>query len=169
MNIIDIIELNKNGIDVNEPHEFATRYFNDNGGLPDGNYDESDLSGKWLLIKGKQDKFDVYAYRTIDHSTLVLVKVYIKDNPFINDLFYQINGQDFVDGVEWGKLAEYYNVELKGGIGWNNPHTHRPNPNISNNSYYCKTDEKEKYIHVDGNGNHALVHESDVDCSVQFS
>lgn len=50
-------------------------YFDDNGALPDGNYNKDDLEGKWIIIEGKPEIKNnlTYAYRTIDDTTLLKV------------------------------------------------------------------------------------------------
>ena len=172
MNIINVVELDEYGVDINEPSEFATHYFDDNGGWPDGNYDEDNLEGKWLLTTGKQDNFETYAYRSIDDCTLVPVSVFTKDKRFINNLFFnskEDGGCDFVNGIEWGKLAEHYNIELAGGgIGWDNPARWTSNPNLCDYHYYCKTVNDDQYIVVDGEGDHELIDVKNADDSLQF-
>jgi len=77
MKIINILELNENGVNVEEQdNEFAIRYFDDNGGFPGGNFDENDIEGIWVLLEEKHTEFDVYAYRSIDDSTLVPINVF---------------------------------------------------------------------------------------------
>lgn len=71
--IIDIVELNRNGIRIEEenlPLPFATMYFDDNGGSPDGNYDEDAIAGTWAVVKGRHE-VGIYAYRSIDDVTLI--------------------------------------------------------------------------------------------------
>ena len=70
-----IVELNGKGINVEETdNPMATRFFDDNGGLPDGNFKDN-IAGKWLIIHGKIDVSDKleYAYRTIDNTTLIKI------------------------------------------------------------------------------------------------
>lgn len=78
--IVDIVELNRNGIRIEEedlPLPVVTRYFDDNGGSPDGNYDEDAIAGTWVVLDGKHE-IGTYAYRSIDHCTLVKEKDFIK-------------------------------------------------------------------------------------------
>ena len=78
--IVDFVELNEYGVRVEEqdlPLPFATRYFDDNGGSPDGNYDEDNIAGTWVVLDGKHE-IGTYAYRSIDHCTLVKEKDFIK-------------------------------------------------------------------------------------------
>ena len=73
MRVINIMELNSNGVDVNDKNTGTpaeTRYFNDNGALPDGNFDESNIKGFWVHVEGKHE-IGEYAYRVIDDSTLI--------------------------------------------------------------------------------------------------
>src|SRR5690606_41336687 len=73
INIVEIVELNEYGVRIEEqdlPLPFATRYFDDNGGSPDGNYDENNIAGTWVVLDGKHE-IGTYAYRSIDHCTLV--------------------------------------------------------------------------------------------------
>src|SRR5690554_3499263 len=76
INIVEIVELNEYGVRVEEqdlPLPLATRYFDDNGGSPDGNYDENNIAGTWVVLDGKHE-IGTYAYRSIDHCTLVKEK-----------------------------------------------------------------------------------------------
>lgn len=67
MKIVDVVYLDQNGI-----CEDGIRYFDDNGGLPDGNYNENNLKGSWIVIDGDATNYNVtYAYRTIDDTTLI--------------------------------------------------------------------------------------------------
>lgn len=78
--ILDIVELNRNGIRIEEedlPLPLPTLYFDDNGGSPDGNYDEDNIAGTWVVLDGKHE-IGTYAYRSIDHCTLVKEKDFIK-------------------------------------------------------------------------------------------
>ena len=78
--IIDIVELNRNGIRIEEenlPLPLPTLYFDDNGWSPDGNYDEDNIAGTWVVLDGKHE-IGTYAYRSIDHCTLVKEKDFIK-------------------------------------------------------------------------------------------
>ena len=71
--IIDIVELNRNGIRIEEedlPLPLPTLYFDDNGGSPDGNYDEDNIAGTWLVVEGRHE-VGIYAYRSIDDITLI--------------------------------------------------------------------------------------------------
>lgn len=71
--IVDFVELNEYGIRVEEqdlPLPLATLYFDDNGWSPDGNYDEDNIAGTWVVLDGKHE-IGTYAYRSIDHCTLV--------------------------------------------------------------------------------------------------
>lgn len=76
MKIVDVVELNQKGINVEEAgQEFATRYFDDNGGLPDGNFDKDNIAGWWIIVDGKLEPAEnaniVYAYRSVDNTTLI--------------------------------------------------------------------------------------------------
>src|SRR5690554_2273150 len=76
INIVEIVELNEYGVRVEEqdlPLPLATRYFDDNGGSPEGNYDENNIAGTWVVLDGKHE-IGTYAYRSIDHCTLVKEK-----------------------------------------------------------------------------------------------
>ncbi|MFW6243008.1 MAG: hypothetical protein ACOC2W_02520 [bacterium] len=71
MKVWAVVKLDEKGIgEVNK-----MRYFDDNGGLPEGNYSENDIAGKWVMIEGKievEDKI-TYAYREVDNTTLIKV------------------------------------------------------------------------------------------------
>src|SRR5690606_34337920 len=78
--IVEIVELNEYGVRVEEqdlPLPLATRFFDDNGGSPDGNYDEDAIAGTWVVLDGKHE-IGTYAYRSIDHCTLVKEEDFIK-------------------------------------------------------------------------------------------
>lgn len=76
MKIIETVELTKSGVKVSDQdNPMAARYFNDNGNLPDGNFDESQIAGEWVHLEGKHTDFETYAYRSIDNSTLVPVDI----------------------------------------------------------------------------------------------
>ena len=91
-----IIELNKNGVEVGEEENpLALRYFNDNGNLPDGNYDEDDIAGSWILIDEEHTNYDIYAYRSIDDTTLIPVEIYRKE------LIEKMTGERVVVDAEW--------------------------------------------------------------------
>ena len=71
--IIEFIELNRNGVRIEEedlPLPLQFHYFDDNGWSPDGNFDEDNIAGTWAVVKGKHE-IGVYAYRTIDDVTLI--------------------------------------------------------------------------------------------------
>ena len=71
------VKLNANGVEViEEENLLAMRYFSDNGGLPSGNYDEDDIAGTWVLISGEHTNYDMYAYRSIDDTTLIPLEIY---------------------------------------------------------------------------------------------
>lgn len=71
MKIIKIVYLNQNGVRVEEQENpLAFRYFNDNGRLPDGNFDENNIAGFWVVVEGKHE-VGTYAYRSIDDCTLI--------------------------------------------------------------------------------------------------
>ena len=65
-----IVNLNENGEDNNS----LIRYFDDNGALPDGNFNE--ITGQWLIIEGQVEVNDklIYAYRNIDNTTLIKIE-----------------------------------------------------------------------------------------------
>ena len=72
-----VLKLNEKGIKINEEdNSMAMRYFSDNGGMPDGNYDEDDIAGTWVLISGEHTNYDMYAYRSIDDTTLIPLEIY---------------------------------------------------------------------------------------------
>lgn len=76
--IVDFVELNEYGVRVEEQdHPLPLHYFDDNGGSPDGNYDENAIAGTWVVLDGKHE-IGTYAYRSIDHCTLVKEKDFIK-------------------------------------------------------------------------------------------
>src|SRR5690606_36550709 len=80
INVIEIVYLNHNGIRIEEQENpLAFMYFNDNGSLPEGNFDETNVAGTWVVVSGKHE-VGTYAYRSIDHCTLV------KEKDFINYL-----------------------------------------------------------------------------------
>src|SRR5690554_706677 len=72
INIIGIVELNKNGIRIEEQENpLAFMYFNDNGSLPEGNFDETNVAGTWVVVSGKHE-VGTYAYRSSDDCTLIV-------------------------------------------------------------------------------------------------
>ena len=72
INIVEIVELNKNGIRVEEQENpLAFMYFNDNGSLPEGNFDEDAIAGTWVVVSGKHE-VGTYAYRSSDDCTLIV-------------------------------------------------------------------------------------------------
>ncbi len=72
--IVDFVELNEYGVRIEEQdHPLPLHYFDDNGGSPDGNYDENAIAGTWVVVSGKHE-IGTYAYRSIDHCTLVKEK-----------------------------------------------------------------------------------------------
>lgn len=76
--IVDIVELNEYGVRVEEQENpLAPRYFDDNGGSPDGNYNENAIAGTWVVLDGRHE-IGTFAYRSIDHCTLVKEKDFIK-------------------------------------------------------------------------------------------
>lgn len=84
--IIEIVELNEYGVRIEEQdHPLPFHYFDDNGGSPDGNYDENNIAGTWVVLDGKHE-IGTYAYRSIDDCTLVKEKDF--KNYLINELNY---------------------------------------------------------------------------------
>ena len=72
--IVDFVELNEYGVRVEEQdHPLPFHYFDDNGGSPDGNFDENAIAGTWVLVDGKHE-IGTYAYRSIDDCTLIKEK-----------------------------------------------------------------------------------------------
>ena len=73
LEVIDVVSLDRNGIEEKENGE-EIRWFDDNGGLPEGNYPEDYLKGDWVIIEGRveigKDKI-IWAYRSIDNTTLI--------------------------------------------------------------------------------------------------
>lgn len=71
MEILGFVNLDKNGVGEDD-----IRYFDDNGELPIGNFNQEDIEGRWLLIDGKP-KIKVgrmtWAYRDIDNTALIKV------------------------------------------------------------------------------------------------
>mgnify|MGYP001316304378 FL=1 len=57
MTIIDIVDLNEYGVRLEEQdHPLPFYYFDDNGVLPDGNFDEyDDIAGTWVLLDGRHE------------------------------------------------------------------------------------------------------------------
>jgi hypothetical protein len=79
MKIIENVELTKSGVKISDQdNPMAVRYFNDNGNLPDGNFEEDEIAGEWVHLEGKHTDFETYAYRSIDNSTLVPVGIFKK-------------------------------------------------------------------------------------------
>jgi len=90
------VKLNKNGVEVGEEENpLAMRYFDDNGGLANGNYDEDDIAGTWAYVKGEHTNYDMYAYRSIDDTTLIPVEIY-REN-----LIEELAGERILLGAEW--------------------------------------------------------------------
>jgi hypothetical protein len=99
--IIEKVKLNKNGVEVGEEENpLAMRYFDDNGGLPNGNYDEDDIAGFWIHVEGEHTNYDMYAYRTIDDTTLIPVEIYRRK------LIGKLTGERILLGAEWLEEAE---------------------------------------------------------------
>jgi len=92
---IEVLELDEWGADVNDNNRGTPgeiQYFDDNGGLPGGNYNKDNIAGKWVLVPFdcRNDNLE-FAYRTIDGSTL------IKADSLLEDL----KGESLVAGAEW--------------------------------------------------------------------
>ena len=69
--MIEIVKLNKNGVRVEEQaNPLPFLYFNDDGSLPKGNYDKTNVAGTWVLVDGRCE-IGTFAYRRINHRTLV--------------------------------------------------------------------------------------------------
>ena len=74
-----VLKLNEKGVEVREeenPMALRYRYFDDNGGMPSGNYNEDDIAGEWVLVEGEHTNYDMYAYRSIDDTTLIPAEIY---------------------------------------------------------------------------------------------
>jgi len=98
MKIIEVVELNENSVKIGEEkNPLAMRYFDDNGGLPSGNYDENDISGIWVHLEGKHTNFAKYAYRSIDNSTMIPGCI------FKNYLINEMIGKKVIVDAEWLK------------------------------------------------------------------
>ena len=72
--IVEVVELNDYGVKVYEAdNPYANTYFNDNGGLPDGNYNKEDIAGEWIVIDGQIEVNEdiTYAHVTCSNTTLV--------------------------------------------------------------------------------------------------
>ena len=72
--IVEVVELNENGVKVDEAdNPYANIYFDDNGGLPDGNYNKEDIPGEWIVIDGQIEVNEniTYAHVTCSNTTLV--------------------------------------------------------------------------------------------------
>ena len=94
--IIEKVKLNKNGVEVEEEENpLAVRYFDDNGCLPNGNYDEDDIAGIWVHVEGEHTNYDMYAYRSIDDTTLIPVEIYRKN------LIEELTGERILLGAKW--------------------------------------------------------------------
>jgi hypothetical protein len=96
MKIIETVELTKSGVKVSDQdNPMAVRYFNDNGNLPDGNFDESQIAGEWVHLEGKHTNLETYAYRSIDNSTLVPVDI------FREKMIKEMEGESVIVDAEW--------------------------------------------------------------------
>ena len=114
--IIDIVELNENGVDVEEAgnNPMPIKYFDDNGGLPDGNFDENNIAGKWVLLKGRHE-IGTYACRTIDNHTLIKLDSFLR-NITEKSIVLKSNelketgdiGKELYNWM-WGKLKDWSN------------------------------------------------------------
>ena len=103
--IIEIVKLNKNGIRVEEQaNPLPFLYFNDNGSLPKGNYDKTNVAGTWVLVDGRCE-IGTFAYRRASHRTLVKEKDLRKY--FISEL--EKNCVDVDENWELKELAARYN------------------------------------------------------------
>src|SRR5690606_282939 len=106
--IIEIVKLNKNGIRVEEQENpLAFMYFNDNGSLPEGNFDETNIAGSWVVVEGKCE-IGKYAYRSSDNCTLIDEKEL--RNYLIDELKNNVD-----ENWDLKQLADRYNelVQLK--------------------------------------------------------
>lgn len=102
--IIEIVKLNKNGIRVEEQENpLPFLYFNDDGSLPKGNYDKTNVAGTWVLVDGRCE-IGTFAYRRIDHRTLV------KEKDLRNYLIDELK-KNYIDVEDWNleELADRYN------------------------------------------------------------
>ena len=111
---IEIIELNRNGVRVEEqdlPLPLQFHYFDDNGWSPDGNFDEDNIAGTWVLVDGRRE-IGTYAYRTIDDCTLIVeedLREYL-----ISELEKNCVDENW-DNLELKELAAHYNELLQQG------------------------------------------------------
>lgn len=104
--IIEIVKLNRNGIKIEEQaNPLPFLYFNDNGGLPKGNFDETNVAGTWVLVDGRCE-IGTFAYRRINHRTLV------KEEDLRNFLIDELK-KNYIDenwdNLELKELAARYN------------------------------------------------------------
>lgn len=88
------------------------------------------------------------------------------ESEFLNDCYFDFhNGKldrNFVEGINWDELAEHYNATIDdSGIGYDNPRRWTSKPQLRDYGYYAKIDGQEKYINVNGLGEHELVDEPD--------
>ena len=111
--IIEILQLNRNGVRVEEqdlPLPLQFHYFDDNGGSPDGNFDEDNIAGTWVLVDGRRE-IGTYAYRTIDDCTLIVEEDLRKY--LISEL--EKNCVDVDENWNLKELAARYNELLQQG------------------------------------------------------
>ena len=103
--MIEIVKLNKNGVRVEEQaNPLPFLYFNDDGSLPKGNYDKTNVAGTWVIVDGRCE-IGTFAYRRINHRTLVKEKDLRKY--FISEL--EKNCVDVDKNWELKELAARYN------------------------------------------------------------
>lgn len=103
--IVKIVELNKNGIRVEEQENpLPFLYFNDNGRLPKGNFDKNNVAGTWVLVDGRCE-IGTFAYRRTNHRTLV------KEKDLRNYLIEELgkNRIDVDENWDLKELAARYN------------------------------------------------------------
>lgn len=103
--IIEIVKLNKNGIRIEEQENpLPFLYFNDNGRLPEGNFDKNNVAGTWVLVDGRCE-IGTFAYRRTNHRTLV------KEKDLRNYLIEELekNRIDVDENWDLKELAARYN------------------------------------------------------------
>jgi hypothetical protein len=103
--MIEIVKLNKNGVRVEEQaNPLPFLYFNDDGSLPKGNYDKTNVAGTWVIVDGRCE-IGTFAYRRASHRTLV------KEEDLRKYLISELekNCVDVDENWELKELADRYN------------------------------------------------------------
>jgi len=112
-------------------------------------------------------------------NNLVLHEKTKIDGDFINDSAFDIFSEpgtslqfkfDFVDGIEWAKLADHYEVELEAGasIGYDQPQAGKPNPSFGDHCFYHKLKNTDQLLYISKTGQHGIIAQVEAGLGLQF-